>query len=97
MVSVPNVLSLIIILVFIFVMLAIGVLMYRKRKAGAEDYFLMSRDIPWWLLSMTTMGTMISTFTFLGGVGLWLFPGHLDVFHRPEQLLDRDLHDHPGT
>jgi solute:Na+ symporter, SSS family len=70
MVSVPNVLSLIIILVFIFVMLAIGVLMYRKRKAGAEDYFLMSRDIPWWLLSMTTMGTMISTFTFLGGVGL---------------------------
>lgn len=65
-----NVLALVIILVYTFAILAIGVFTYRFRKPGAEDYYLMSRGISWWLLPMTMMATMTSTFLFLGGVGL---------------------------
>ena len=55
---------------YLFVALAIGLLAYRVAKATAEDYYLASRSIGTIVLLFTTFATLLSAFTFFGGPNL---------------------------
>ena len=55
---------------YLFVALAIGLLAYRVAEATAEDYYLASRSIGTLVLLFTTFATLLSAFTFFGGPNL---------------------------
>ncbi|MFA9516244.1 sodium:solute symporter [Halopenitus sp. H-Gu1] len=56
-----------IIVVYLFIALAIGLLAYRVSGAGAEDYYLAGRSIGTLVLLFTTFATLLSAFTFFAG------------------------------
>ncbi|GAB6879282.1 sodium:solute symporter [Halorubrum gandharaense] len=55
---------------YLLVALAIGLLAYRVAEATAEDYYLASRSIGTVVLLFTTFATLLSAFTFFGGPNL---------------------------
>ena len=59
-----------IIVVYLLVALAVGLLAYRVTKATAEDYYLASRSFGTLVLLFTTFATLLSAFTFFGGPNL---------------------------
>jgi len=63
-------LQLAIILAYLLVALAIGLVAYRVTERTAEDYFLASRTFGTVVLLFTTFATLLSAFTFFGGPSL---------------------------
>ncbi|MFB6235232.1 MAG: sodium:solute symporter [Halopenitus sp.] len=61
------VLQLGIIVAYLVVALAIGLVAYRVAERGAEDYYLASRSVGTLVLLFTTFATLLSAFTFFGG------------------------------
>ncbi len=59
-----------IVVVYLLVALAIGLLAYRVAEATAEDYYLASRSLGTLVLLFTTFATLLSAFTFFGGPNL---------------------------
>ena len=59
-----------IVVAYLVVALAIGLLAYRVAEATAEDYYLASRSIGTLVLLFTTFATLLSAFTFFGGPNL---------------------------
>jgi len=55
---------------YLLVALAIGLIAYRVAEATAEDYYLASRSIGTLVLLFTTFATLLSAFTFFGGPNL---------------------------
>ena len=43
---------------------------FRKRQASIRDYFLADRDIPWWAISLSIVGSETSTLTIISIPGL---------------------------
>lgn len=54
---------------YLAIVMAIGYWGYKKTKASPEDYFLASRTLGLFVLSMTFIATYASMWTFLGAVG----------------------------
>jgi solute:Na+ symporter, SSS family len=48
---------------------AIGLWVGRRRKERSEDYFLAGRDLPWYVVGTSFIGSNISTEHFIGMVG----------------------------
>ena len=65
-----TVLSLGIVVGYLLVALAIGLIAYRVSETTAEDYYLASRSIGTLVLLFTTFATLLSAFTFFGGPNL---------------------------
>lgn len=63
-------LSLGIIVGYLVLALAIGLVAYRVSETTAEDYYLASRSIGTVVLLFTTFATLLSAFTFFGGPNL---------------------------
>ena len=63
-------LSLGIIVGYLFLALAVGLVAYRVSETTAEDYYLASRSIGTVVLLFTTFATLLSAFTFFGGPNL---------------------------
>ena len=55
---------------YLLVALAIGLLAYRVAGSTAEDYYLANRSIGTLVLLFTTFATLLSAFTFFGGPNL---------------------------
>ncbi|MBP1921631.1 SSS family solute:Na+ symporter [Halorubrum alkaliphilum] len=55
---------------YLLVALAVGLVAYRVAGATAEDYYLASRSIGTLVLLFTTFATLLSAFTFFGGPNL---------------------------
>ncbi len=55
---------------YLLVALAVGLVAYRVAEATAEDYYLASRSIGTLVLLFTTFATLLSAFTFFGGPNL---------------------------
>ena len=55
--------------VYLGIVMVIGFIGYRRTKASPEDYFLASRTLGLFVLSMTLIATYASMWTFLGAVG----------------------------
>ena len=55
----------IVLIVYFFGMLYIGVI-YGKGNKTTEDYFLGSRQIPWWAIGLSVMATQCSAVSFIG-------------------------------
>ncbi|MCA9658400.1 MAG: hypothetical protein KC486_08650, partial [Myxococcales bacterium] len=51
---------------YLLVVLAIGFLAYRRRQAGADDYFLGGRSARTVVLFMALFGTNVTPFVLLG-------------------------------
>tara|TARA_B100000949_G_C13999784_1_gene332713 strand:- start:33 stop:434 length:402 start_codon:yes stop_codon:yes gene_type:complete len=45
---------------------------FSKRQTSPSEYFLASKNIPWWAAGMSIFATLLSAQTFLGGPG-WVF------------------------
>ena len=45
---------------------------FSKRQTSPKEYFLASKNIPWWAAGMSIFATLLSAQTFLGGPG-WVF------------------------
>ena len=45
---------------------------FSKRQTSPREYFLASKNIPWWAAGMSMFATLLSAQTFLGGPG-WVF------------------------
>ena len=71
---------------YLLVALAIGVLAYRLTDRTAEDYYLASRSVGTVVLLFTTFATLLSAFTFFGGPNLAFSAG-------PEWILVMGLMD----
>ncbi|ELZ48471.1 Na+/solute symporter [Halorubrum coriense DSM 10284] len=63
-------LSLGIVVGYLVVALALGLVAYRVSETTAEDYYLASRSIGTLVLLFTTFATLLSAFTFFGGPNL---------------------------
>jgi SSS family solute:Na+ symporter len=63
-------LSLGIVLGYLVLALAVGLIAYRLSGSTAEDYYLASRSIGTLVLLFTTFATLLSAFTFFGGPNL---------------------------
>ncbi|SEH62430.1 solute:Na+ symporter, SSS family [Halopenitus malekzadehii] len=59
-----------IVIAYLVVAFAIGVVAYRVAGSGAEDYYLAGRSIGTVVLLFTTFATLLSAFTFFGGPNL---------------------------
>ncbi len=59
-----------IVVAYLLVALAIGLLAYRVAESTAEDYYLASRSLGTLVLLFTTFATLLSAFTFFGGPNL---------------------------
>lgn len=79
-------LSLSIIIVYLLVVLAIGLIAYRVGQRTAEDYFLASRTFGTVVLLFTMFATLLSAFTFFGGPDIAFVEG-------PEWILVMGLMD----
>ena len=66
----------IVLIVYFFGMLYIGVI-YGKGNKTTEDYFLGSRQIPWWAIGLSVMATQCSAVSFIGIPG-WGYASGLD-------------------
>ncbi|WP_096389692.1 sodium:solute symporter family protein [Halopenitus persicus] len=55
---------------YLLVAFAIGLVAYRVAGSGAEDYYLAGRSIGTLVLLFTTFATLLSAFTFFGGPNL---------------------------
>ena len=45
---------------------------FSRRQTSLREYFLASRNIPWWAAGISVFATLLSTNSFLGGPG-WVF------------------------
>ncbi|WP_283401608.1 sodium:solute symporter family protein [Halorubrum sp. DM2] len=63
-------LSLGVVVGYLVVALALGLVAYRVSETTAEDYYLASRSIGTLVLLFTTFATLLSAFTFFGGPNL---------------------------
>jgi SSS family solute:Na+ symporter len=63
-------LSLGIVVGYLILALALGLVAYRVSETTAEDYYLASRSIGTLVLLFTTFATLLSAFTFFGGPNL---------------------------
>src|SRR3546814_9752411 len=43
---------------------------FSKSQKSLKDYFLGSRNIPWWAAAFSGMATIVSAIAYIGGVGL---------------------------
>ena len=68
-------LSLGIIVGYLLLALAVGLVAYRVSETTAEDYYLASRSIGTVVLLFTTFATLLSAFTFFGGPNLAYLAG----------------------
>lgn len=66
----------IVLIVYFFGMLYIGMI-YGKGNKTTEDYFLGSRQIPWWAIGLSVMATQCSAVSFIGIPG-WGYASGLD-------------------
>ena len=66
----------IVLIVYFFGMLYIGVI-YGKGNKTTDDYFLGSRQIPWWAIGLSVMATQCSAVSFIGIPG-WGYASGLD-------------------
>lgn len=66
----------IVLIVYFFGMLYIGVI-YGKGNKTTEDYFLGSRQIPWWAIGLSVMATQCSAVSFIDIPG-WGYASGLD-------------------
>jgi SSS family solute:Na+ symporter len=71
---------------YLFLALAIGLLAYRVTERTAEDFYLASRSFGTIVLLFTTFATLLSAFTFFGGPNLAYAQG-------PEWILVMGLMD----
>ena len=69
-----------IVVAYLVVALAVGVLAYRVTERRAEDYFLASRNFGTVVLLFTVFATLLSAFTFFGGP-------NTAYLHGPEWIL----------
>ena len=60
----------IILVAYLFMLLVIGVIGYRRSKVGEEDYYLAGRGQGWLVSSLTIMATFFSSFALLGAPGM---------------------------
>src|SRR6056297_2121615 len=63
-------LSLGVVVGYLVLALAVGLLAYRLSESTAEDYYLASRSLGTVVLLFTTFATLLSAFTFFGGPNL---------------------------
>ncbi|TKX81141.1 sodium:solute symporter [Halorubrum sp. SD626R] len=68
-------LSLGIVVGYLLLALAVGLVAYRVSETTAEDYYLASRSIGTVVLLFTTFATLLSAFTFFGGPNLAYLAG----------------------
>ncbi len=54
---------------YLLALSAVGIWVGRKRKEKAEDYFLAGRNLPWYVVGTSFIGSNISTEHFIGMVG----------------------------
>ena len=55
---------------YLFMLLGIGIVGYRRSKIGEEDYYLAGRKQGWIVSSLTIMATFFSSFALLGAPGM---------------------------
>lgn len=79
-------LSLGIIIAYLLIVLAVGLIAYRVGQRTAEDYFLASRTFGTVVLLFTMFATLLSAFTFFGGPDI-------SFLHGPEWILVMGLMD----
>ena len=53
----------IIIIVFLFITLMIGLIVSKKSAESSSQFFLSGRNMPWWLLGVSMVATTFSTDT----------------------------------
>ncbi len=75
-----------VVLAYLVLALAVGLVAYRLTDRSAEDYYLASRSIGTVVLLFTTFATLLSAFTFFGGPNLAYLAG-------PEWILVMGLMD----
>jgi len=66
-----EILDIVVIVIYIFVVLVIGYLSGKKTKTE-EDFFLAGRSMPWFPVALSVAATMISSNGFIGGPG-WTY------------------------
>ncbi len=59
----------IIVALYFMLTLSIGILVSRREKHHADDYFLAGRKLPWYAISLSMTGSNIGTEHFIGMVG----------------------------
>src|SRR6266850_2263708 len=64
-----HVLDLTVLLLYFTIVLAIGAF-FARRQAGAVDYFLGHRDLPWWAVMFSIVATETSAITVISIPGL---------------------------
>ena len=61
---------------FVIVTYLLGILLigalFSRRQTSLREYFLASRNIPWWAAGISVFATLLSANSFLGGPG-WVF------------------------
>ena len=60
-----------IIALYLSAVVALG-LLFARRQTSLEEYFLARKNIPWWVVSISTYATEMSAISFLGTAG-WIF------------------------
>jgi Na+/proline symporter len=77
--------TLVIIILFLYFAMLIGVAWYTSRDAGNESFFLANRQVPWYVVAYAMIGTSISGVTFIsipgkvGGSGLNMAFSYMQV------------------
>ena len=64
-----NAIDIVIFCAYFVVLVAIGFVVGAKKKRTAEDYFLAGRQLPWYVVGASFIGSNISTEHFIGMVG----------------------------
>ena len=69
--------SLSVFFLYFFIIVLVGILVARNKKNTIEQYFLAGRDVPWYAVGLSYIGSNISTEHFIGMVGAAYFYGIL--------------------
>ncbi len=56
------------VVIYLLAVLAFG-LVFRRLIETTEDYFLAGRALPWWVISMSIIGTNIGAYDYIGAAG----------------------------
>ncbi|MBL7828598.1 MAG: sodium:solute symporter [Saprospiraceae bacterium] len=77
--------ALVLIILFLYFAMLIGVAWFTGRNVGNEGFFLANRKVPWWVVAYAMIGTSISGVTFIsvpgkvGGSGLNMAFSYMQV------------------
>jgi solute:Na+ symporter, SSS family len=69
--------SLTVFILYFIIIVLVGILVARNKKNTVEQYFLAGREVPWYAVGLSYIGSNISTEHFIGMVGAAYFYGIL--------------------